>query len=142
MSPEFSRASESSLNLRVNPLNLRVNPLNLRVNPLNLRVNPLNLRVNQCFARRKEKRTVPRVPASMSGFICLTALDASRCLSLSLRDLNPTLFQLVSLGSMDPCSTATYKEPFFTLKCAPTCSTSHRLFYENDSWLSTLSSQT
>ncbi|KAF7690028.1 hypothetical protein HF521_011832 [Silurus meridionalis] len=37
-------------------------------------------------ALHKEKRTLPGAPASVSGFVCVTALDASRRLSPPLRD--------------------------------------------------------
>ena len=88
----------------------------------------------------KEKRTLPRAPADVSQFVCVTALDPERPISVTeFGNINPIPFrhecghtvnvsfiQLLLhlpsfrtdlacvLGPTDPCSTAVHMEPFST----------------------------
>ncbi|RXN14999.1 rRNA promoter binding [Labeo rohita] len=84
-------------------------------------------------ALHKEKRTLPGAPASFSGFVCVTALGASRRPSppLRVRGSGPDSLSIDTgateaiappfrtafaypLGPTDPCSTAVHMEPFST----------------------------
>jgi hypothetical protein len=83
----------------------------------------------------KEKTTLPRAPADVSEFVCVTALVAEATISVSrFGNINPIPFRVIGtdsndfvlsasfgtdfsdpLGPTDPCSTAVHMEPFFTL---------------------------
>ncbi len=87
----------------------------------------------------KEKRTLPRAPADVSQFVCVTALDPERPISVTeFGNINPIPFRherghvrdyllhcesirpsfrtelACVLGPTDPCSTAVHMEPFST----------------------------
>jgi hypothetical protein len=83
----------------------------------------------------KEKKTLPRTFADISEFVCVTAFDPERPISVSeFGNINPIPFRIIftfsltrgkiatfetafadSLGPTDPCSTAVHMEPFSTL---------------------------
>jgi hypothetical protein len=84
----------------------------------------------------KEKKTLPRAHADISEFVCVTAFDPERPISVSeFGNINPIPFRIIftvsskllsihatfetafadSLGPTDPCSTAVHMEPFSTL---------------------------
>jgi hypothetical protein len=85
----------------------------------------------------KEKTTLPRVPADVSEFVCVTALVTEVTISVSkFGNINPIPFRVTvastqqkfvivytpfrtafadPLGPTDPCSTAVHMEPFSTL---------------------------
>ena len=81
----------------------------------------------------KEKKPLPRAHADISEFVCVTAFDPERPISVSeFGNINPIPFRIIftvslsmtvtfetdfsdSLGPTDPCSTAVHMEPFSTL---------------------------
>ena len=78
----------------------------------------------------QEKRTLPGTRASVSEFVCVTALGTEAPISVSrFGNINPIPFRSTGatrasprfrtaftylLGSTDPCSTAVHMEPFST----------------------------
>ena len=86
---------------------------------------------SRACAPYQEKRTLPGTHASVSEFVCVTALDAEAPISVSrLGNINQIPFRTTgaktsnaphsktafafSLGPTDPCSTAVHMEPFST----------------------------